>query len=126
MFPRRRQKLSALIALCAVLFAALLPASAALARATVLADDARVMGVICTTHDATSPSPSGPSVPLAAHEHCALCVLAGSAAVAPGTASSTVLVAAGAAPPPLLAASAPLRENSALHPLVPRGPPRFI
>ncbi len=130
MFSRRRQKVSALIALCAVLFAGLLPASSALARATVFVNDALVMGVICTTHGGkvtSVPSPSStPSVPLAAHGHCALCVISGSAALMPCAIAVNSLTVAPAGVPTLPASSAPPRENFALHPLIPRAPPGVI
>ena len=127
MFPRSRKKFVALIARCTVMmvvFAALMPATSALAR-TMSADYALADALgnsICTTHDAGSPVAPAP----AAHEHCVFCTVGAPAVLAPRAHVLRVVLDAPVALLQVHPNDALPRDAVALHPLSPRAPPRAV
>ena len=124
MFARSRKKVVALIALCAVVFAALIPAMSSFARALTdgeVVADVVASGGICTTGD-----PAVPANRIATHGHCAFCTLGAPLVSAPRV---DALVATLAVPTPAPRAQrndALPRDAVAFHPLSPRAPPRAI
>ncbi len=122
MFTRSRKKLTALIALLAVLFAALMPATSAFAR-TLSADHALALSGICTTHDASEPAPMERA---ATHGHCAFCSLGAPLVSAPRVDALLATLDAPTPVPHVHRNPALPRDAVALHPLSPRAPPRAI
>jgi hypothetical protein len=120
MLPRCRKKLVALIALFAVAFAALMPATSAFAR--VLSGDAAVvLGSICTTHEVTD---TAPPAHISDGGHCAFCTLGTPLIFAQRVDALLTTLDAPAALPHLYCNDALPRNTVAVHPLSPRAPPR--
>lgn len=125
MLTRRTKKLTALIALFAVVFAVLMPATSAVAR-TLSADYALALSGICTTgttHDAGEPAPLKRA---ATHGHCAFCTLGAPLVSALRVDARVATLDAPASVPPAPRNEALPRDAVALHPLSPRAPPRAI
>lgn len=122
MFTRSRKKLTALIALFAVIFAALMPATSAFAR-TLSADHAVALSGICTTHDASGPAPAAPA---ATNGHCAFCTLGAPLVYAPRVDAWLVTLGVISSVPHIHRNDALPRDVVAIHPLLPRAPPRAI
>jgi hypothetical protein len=122
MFTRSRKKISALIALFAVIFAALMPATSAFAR-TLSTDHVVALSSICTTHDASG---SAPVAPTAINGHCAFCTMGAPLVSAPRVDALLVTLGALASVPQVHRNDALPRDVVAIHPLLPRAPPRAI
>ena len=122
MFTRSRKKLTALIALLAVVFAALNPATSAVAR-TLSDDYALTLSGICTTHDASKPAPLDRRI---THGHCAFCTLGAPLVSAPRVNALLVTLDAPASMPLVQRNDALPHDVVALHPLSPRAPPHAI
>ncbi len=122
MFTRSRKKLTALIAFLAVVFAALMPATSAVAR-TLSEDYALTLSGICTTHDASKPAPVDRTT---SHGHCAFCTLGAPLVSTPRVDALLVTLDAPASMPQVQRNDALPRDVVALHPLSPRAPPRAI
>ncbi len=122
MFTRSRKKLTALIAIFAVIFAALMLATSAFARA-LSADHALALSGICTTHDVSEPAPAAP---VATNGHCAFCTLGAPLVSVPRVDALLVTLGALSSVPHVHRNDALPRDVVALHPLLPRAPPRAI
>lgn len=124
MFNRRRNRSRyvTLIALCAVIFAALMPATSSFARMLSSADVV-ALGGICTTHEG---EPATPADRVFLHGHCAFCSLG-----APLVSMPRVDVLLATLDAPLFVSHLPRndvlpRDVASVHPLVPRAPPRVL
>ena len=124
MLTRRRKKFVALIALFAVIFAALMPATASFARVLTNGDIVPLSGV-CSTNSVMG----DPAIPLeraATHGHCAFCTLG--APLAPGHRVDALLAVIDV--PTLLhhvpGNDALPRDVVAFHRLSPRAPPHPV
>ncbi len=129
MFTRGRKKFVALMALCSVLFAALMPTTSVYARA-LSADQVVALAVICSSaHESVASGPGAPAVPLLplkGQGHCAFCnmgvpLLLGSRI----DVQVRVLDIPPAAQPALRNDTLPC-DGVAVHPLSPRAPPRAV
>ena len=121
MLTRSRKKFVAWIALCAVLFAALMPATSVFAH-TLSAADTVALGGICTTHDASEPAP----LERATYGHCAFCTLGAPVVSAPRVDALLATLDAPAPVPQVHRNHTLPRDVVAVHPLSPRAPPRAI
>lgn len=122
MFTRSRTKLVALMALVAIVFAALLPASSAFARAFTNTDVV-AMGGICATTDGVA----DPAVPVGhaiQHGHCAFCTFGAPLVSVPHVAALLAKLDAPASERYVHRNDALPRDRVAVHPLSPRAPPR--
>lgn len=122
MFNRRRNRFISLIALCAVIFAALMPATSSFAR-MLSSPDVVALGGICTTHEGEPAVPAEHSV---LHGHCAFCSLGAPLVSMPRV--DVLLVTLDA---PLFVSHLPRndalpRDVASVHPLIPRAPPRVL
>lgn len=122
MFTRSRKQLVALIALTAVVFAALMPATSAFAR-VLSGDHALALGGICTAHDVSEPAPLSPD---AGKSHCAFCTFGAPLVSAQRVDALFATLDAPAAVPHIYRNDALPRLAIAVHPLSPRAPPRAL
>ncbi|HTE16256.1 MAG TPA: DUF2946 family protein [Burkholderiales bacterium] len=112
-----------MIALCAVTFAALLPATSSFAR-TLMSGDVVTLGAICTSH--APADPVMPVEPAATHGHCAFCTLGAPLVSAPRVEILLVTLDVPATVSQAHRNHALPRDVVAIHPLSPRAPPRAI
>ena len=123
MFTRSNRTWIAWIALLAVIFAALTSAAPAAAGAPTNVDDL-LLGSICTSHSQAEPAVPGQSG--TGHSHCGLCVLGQSLILASPAELALATVSVPAVLPRASRNHLLPRDSVAVHPLIPRAPPRAL
>ena len=124
MLTRSRKKFVTWIALFAVIFAVLMPATSSFARSLTYSDIVALGGICTTAHNAGDPTVPGDRTAL--RGHCAFCILG--APLAAGHRMDALLTTLDT---PAVARHLPRndalpRDAVAFHPLNPRAPPRMI
>ncbi|HTD90872.1 MAG TPA: DUF2946 family protein [Burkholderiales bacterium] len=123
MLTRSRKQFVALIALFAVIFTALMPATSSMTRTLTNADVVALGGICSTAHEG---EPAVPADRAATHGHCAFCSLG--TPLVPGHRADALLAVLDVPSlvHPLLRNDTLPRDVVAFHPLSPRAPPRAI
>jgi len=123
MFTRCRKQFVTLIALCAVILAALVPATSSFARMLTNADVVALGGICATAHEG---EPSVPADRAAAQGHCAFCNLGAPLLSVPRMDTLLATLDIPASVSHVHCNDALPRDVVAVHPLSPRAPPRAI